>query len=103
MGSKPREKSAGADKKTNPPLSRGKSALFLAISLAFPFLLLALLEGTLRIASYGGDTSAFQKTGVAGTRYLAPGSNLGRRYLPQEKVPPSPSRDAFLEDAQRFL
>jgi tetratricopeptide (TPR) repeat protein len=77
-------------------LSSRKAAVFLAITLAFPFVLFALIEGGLRIAGYGGDTSAFSTVPMIGSEYLAPGSNVGRRYFPEEKQPPSPPRDVFL-------
>jgi lysophospholipase L1-like esterase len=77
-------------------LSRKKSAVFLAITLAFPVMLFAILEIGLRIGNYGGSTAAFESAPLIGDGYLIPGSNVGRRYFPEEKQPPAPPRDAFL-------
>jgi lysophospholipase L1-like esterase len=103
MGRKSRDKSARArpEKKeeatpARATLSPAKAAVFLIITLALPFVLIALLEAGLRIANYGGDTRAFVSPEVLGSRYLVPGPNVGRRYFPQEKFPPSPPGDAFL-------
>jgi lysophospholipase L1-like esterase len=77
-------------------LSSRKAAVFLAITLAFPFILFALVECGLRLGGYGGDTSAFISAPLIGAQYLAPNANVARRYFPEEKQPPSPPRDAFL-------
>jgi tetratricopeptide (TPR) repeat protein len=105
VGRKAREKSVRARTESKPgeeqtrpraPLTPAKAALFLFITIAFPFLVIGLLEAGLRIANYGGDTSAFQSAPALGSGYLVPGSNVGRRYFPQERFPPSPPGDAFL-------
>ncbi len=77
-------------------LSQRKAAVFLAITLAFPFILFAVIEAGLRIGNYGGDTSAFETAKPLGDSYLVAGANVGKRYFPEEKNPPSPPRDAFL-------
>ena len=77
-------------------LSRKKSAVFLAITLAFPLFLFAILEAGLRIAGYGGSTAAFESAPLIGSGYLIPAANVARRYFPEEKQPPAPPRDAFL-------
>jgi lysophospholipase L1-like esterase len=103
MGRKSRDKSVRVrpEKKeeappARAPLSSAKAAVFLIITLALPFVLIALLEIGLRVANYGGDTRAFVSPEVLGSRYLVPGANVGKRYFPQEKYPPSPPGDAFL-------
>jgi hypothetical protein len=105
VGRKAREKSVRTRTESKPgeeqtrpraPLTPAKAALFLFITIAFPFLVIGLLEAGLRIANYGGDTSAFQSAPALGSGYLVPGSNVGRRYFPQERFPPSPPGDAFL-------
>ena len=78
------------------PLTRGKAALFLAITLALPFILVAVLEAGLRIAHYGGDVAAFDTPEILHGEYKVPGVNVGRRYFPREKFPPSPPGDPFL-------
>lgn len=79
-----------------PPLSRRKATLFAAITLAFPLIIIGALESGLRIGNYGGDTSAFDRPDVLRGLYMTPGRNVGRRYFPQERLPPSPPDDAFL-------
>jgi lysophospholipase L1-like esterase len=105
MGRKAREKNqrarpekqdgpAPTDKKAE--LSPAKAAAFLLITLALPFLLLGALEIGLRLAHYGGDTSAFETPEVLQGVYKVPGSTVGKRYFPQERFPPSPPGDPFL-------
>ena len=79
-----------------PPLTPAKAAAFLVITIAFPFLLLGLLEAGLRAGNYGGSTAAFDTPEVLHGLYKVPGENVGRRYFPQEKYPPSPPGDPFL-------
>ena len=77
-------------------LSPAKATLFLAVTLALPFVLLALLEVGLRAAQYGGDLGAFDTPAVLRGAYKVPAQNLGRRYFPQEEFPPNPPADPFL-------
>src|SRR4029078_12678381 len=77
-------------------LSSRKAAAFLAITLAFPFILLLVLEAALIIGKYGGSTSAFVAAPLIGNDYLIPNGNVAKRYFPEEKNPPSPPRDVFL-------
>src|SRR5688572_1981609 len=95
-GKKPSPKKAPPRQPERVPLSRGKAIAFLAITLAFPFVLLALLEIGLRVAKYGGNLAAFDVPPVLDGRYRIPGGNVGRRYFPQENAPPTPQRDPFL-------
>lgn len=109
VGRKSREKAArdNTEKKkavtTAPPqasapgtLSPVKAALFLVITIAFPFVLVALLEVGLRAGNYGGDMAAFETPEVLGGVYKVPGERVGKRYFPQEEYPPTPPGDAFL-------
>ncbi|MEO8575259.1 MAG: tetratricopeptide repeat protein [Gemmatimonadales bacterium] len=77
-------------------LSDTKKRIFLGATLAFPFVLLAGLELSLRAAKYGGDMSAFETPPILNGLYSIPGRNVGKRYFPQEKFPPSPPGDPFL-------
>jgi len=77
-------------------LSPRKSAAFLAVTLAFPFILFLVLEIALRAGGYGGDTSAFVTAPVLGSAYLVPNEAVAKRYFPEEKNPPTPPRDVFL-------
>ena len=78
------------------PLSTAKMRVFLAITLAFPFILLLSLELGLRAGKYGGDMSAFEVPPILNGLYKIPGENVGKRYFPQERFPPSPPGDPFL-------
>jgi lysophospholipase L1-like esterase len=75
-----------------------RQKVFLAITLLFPFILLALVEGALRLGGYGGNRAAFEAPPHLRGEYLAPSRNLGRRYFTRERQPPSPPTDAFLAD-----
>jgi lysophospholipase L1-like esterase len=77
-------------------LSRKKTALFSAIAILSPLLLLAVLEVGLRVGHYGGDTSLFDAPDKLHGLYLVPGRRVGARYFPRAKSPPSPPFDAFL-------
>ena len=78
------------------PLSRGKALAFLLVTLSLPFVLLVALEVGLRAAGYGGSLAAFVTPEPLRGRYRIPSADLGRRYFPQEKFPPTPPGDAFL-------
>jgi tetratricopeptide (TPR) repeat protein len=95
-GAKPSEPKQQPARPARAPLSRGKAAAFLAITLAFPFILLIAIEIALRIGHYGGDTSAFDTPPGWKGRYKVPGENVGRRYFPRERFPPAPPADVFL-------
>ena len=95
-GKQPSPKKPPPQQRERVSLSRGKAIAFLAITLAFPFVLVALLEIGLRVGKYGGDLSAFDVPSVFDGRYRIPGGNVGRRYFPQENAPPTPQRDPFL-------
>ncbi len=77
-------------------LSPARKATFLAITIALPFLIVAAFEGGLRLANYGGDVQAFEASTALGGEYRMPGRNLGKRYFPQERFPPTPPNDPFL-------
>jgi len=70
----------------------------MAITLLLPFALVALLEIGLRVGKYGGDLSAFDTPSILHGLYKVPSENVGKRYFPQEKFPPSPPGDPFLVD-----
>ncbi len=78
------------------PLSRKKAVAFLLVTIALPFVLLGLLEAGLRAGNYGGTLEAFSTPESMHGRYRIPSANLGKRYFPQERYPPTPPGDAFL-------
>ena len=79
-------------------LSRKKRIAFATIALSLPFVLLAILELSLRIADYGGSTPLFYAPEAFGGRFLAPGESVARRFFPTEQFPPTPPNDLFLAD-----
>ncbi|MDQ3516647.1 MAG: hypothetical protein M3403_07760, partial [Gemmatimonadota bacterium] len=55
---------------TSRPLSRGRYALFLTVTLLTPLIFVGAAEAGLRIARPGGGLPAFIKAPVAGGQYL---------------------------------
>ena len=78
-----------------PTPSRGRRALFLAVTVLTPFLTLALVEGVLRLAWTGGDIPAFEPAVAGTTALLAPSPRVARRYFAGEAMPPAPPTDVF--------
>src|SRR6478672_11336249 len=89
---------AQAKKETDAPqpLTRARSNLLIADTVLFPFLLLAVLELSLRLAHYGRYTSLFEPAAVLAGRYLQAGHEVAARFFPNEQFPPSPPNDVFL-------
>lgn len=81
---------------SRPPLTPAKKAVFLTLTTALPFILVAALELALRAGTYGGDLRPFESSPVLGDAYLIPARHLGKRYFPRERFPPSPPSDPFL-------
>jgi len=78
-----------------PPLSPRRRALFLVITLLIPLLLLAALEGAVRLAWPGGAMPAFDPIKRADADFLVPGRRVARRYFAAEEFPPTPPADLF--------
>jgi tetratricopeptide (TPR) repeat protein len=76
------------------PLSPGRRRLFLAVTLALPWLLLLLLELGLRLGGYGGSYPLFVPYPDA-PGYLFPNEQLARRYFRGNTFVPSPRLDFF--------
>ena len=91
---------AQAKKKNHAPrqLTPARRALFITITVLFPFLLLAVLEVSLRLAHYGRDTSLFEPAGDLPGKYLQAGHEVAARFFPNEQFPPSPPNDVFLAE-----
>src|SRR6476661_10412627 len=94
------EEAAQAKKETDAPrpLTPARRALFIAVTVLFPFLLLAVLEVSLRLAHYGRDTSLFEPAADLPGRYLQAGHEVAARFFPNEQFPPSPPNDVFLAE-----
>ena len=98
-----KEKAAGAartKKKSKEPrkLTPAKRAAFIAITVLFPFILLVVLEVSLRLLHYGRDTPLFEKAGDLPGNYLQAGHEVAARFFPNEQFPPSPPNDVFLAE-----
>ena len=80
------------------PLTPARRALFIAVTVLFPFLLLAVVEVSLRLAHYGRDTRLFEPAADLPGRYLQAGQEVAARFFPNEQFPPSPPNDVFLAE-----
>ncbi|HKG95385.1 MAG TPA: hypothetical protein VKA84_25925, partial [Gemmatimonadaceae bacterium] len=87
---------ATAPKQTpsTPALSPRRRRLFLALTLALPWLLLLLLELGLRLGGYGGDYPLFVPF-ARQPEYLVPNAEFARRYFPAGGFLPSPELSFF--------
>ncbi|MFA6457747.1 MAG: SGNH/GDSL hydrolase family protein, partial [Bacteroidota bacterium] len=72
-----------------------KRKIFLTVTVLFPFLLLTLLEISLRLFNYGPDLSLFHKETINGTEYYSLNPDVGRRYFHQVDFTPDVSPDIF--------
>lgn len=79
-------------------MSGAKRAMFITFTLLFPFILLALLEVSLRVAHYGRQTPLFEPATDIPGNYLQNGHEVAGRFFPNEQFPPSPSNDVFLAE-----
>jgi tetratricopeptide (TPR) repeat protein len=77
----------------NPP-SRKRVVLFKAIGILLPFLILILLEFTLRIFHYGYDTSLFMEY-PRDQRYLVLNPNASRKYFTDPAMAPTGNSEPF--------
>jgi tetratricopeptide (TPR) repeat protein len=82
--------------KQSPPLSPRKRRVFYAITIAFPFILLALLEGLLRLIGYGPDLSLFTAETIRGQEYHIMNPDVRKRYFARVPFSPSTSPSFFL-------
>jgi tetratricopeptide (TPR) repeat protein len=85
-------------KKSDTPrqLTPARRALFITITVLFPFILLGLLEVSLRLGHYGRNTSLFEPAADLPGNYLQAGHEVAARFFPNEQFPPSPPNDVFL-------
>jgi hypothetical protein len=80
------------------PLSPRRRVAFLAITLLFPFVLLALLEGALRLTWDGGSIPLFVPAEQDSARLLVVNRDIARRYFHAESRPPTPPREPFARE-----
>ncbi|MDA0684760.1 MAG: tetratricopeptide repeat protein [Bacteroidetes bacterium] len=99
--SHPRTTSARKITQNNPEgepaeLSTGRKRAFTFVAIALPFMLLFLLEGSLRLAGYGGIPPLFHPVeGYQG--FIQPDENAGARFFPSIATPPNIPFDSFRE------
>ena len=91
---------ARAKKTTDTPrqLTPARRTLFITITVLFPFIVLGLLEGSLRVAHYGRTTTLFEPAADLPGNYLQAGHTVAARFFPNEQFPPSPPNDVFLAE-----
>jgi tetratricopeptide (TPR) repeat protein len=85
-----------ASRSARQPVTGAKRTAFLAVTVLFPFVLLALLEISLRVAHYGRETPLFEPAADLPGNYLQAGHDVAARFFPTEQFPPSPPNDVFL-------
>jgi tetratricopeptide (TPR) repeat protein len=76
------------------PLTRKRVVLFRAIAILLPFLILMLLEFTLRIFHYGYDTDLFTAYPRDG-RYLVLNPNASKKYFTDPAMAPTGNSEPF--------
>ena len=76
-------------------ISPGKRRAFFAITIAFPFIFLALLEIVLRTIGYGPDLSLFTTETIRGEEYHIMNPDVRQRYFAQVEFSPSTSPHFF--------
>jgi tetratricopeptide (TPR) repeat protein len=64
------------------PISKKRLWAFRLIALGFPFVLLALLEGGLRLGGYGYPTTFFVRQRIGGQEFYVPNDRFGYRFFP---------------------
>jgi lysophospholipase L1-like esterase len=74
-------------------ISSRRRALFFTVTILSPLIIIAGLEGILRLAWPSGAMPAFDHVHRAGADYLIPGQRVGRRYFAAEQYPPTPPVD----------
>ena len=77
-------------------LSASRRHAYLAITFAFPCVVLLLLEASLRVLHYGPDLSLFITQELHGRTYHIMNPEVRRRYFSQVSFAPSTSPDYFL-------
>jgi tetratricopeptide (TPR) repeat protein len=75
-----------------------KKILFTFIALALSCLVVAALEGVLRVFDYGGDTRLFVPAEAETDRFLMCNRQIARQYFPTLTRPPMPAWDAFRKE-----
>lgn len=69
--------------------------MFLAITLALPFVVLLVVEAAIRVFRPNGGLPLFVTAPVGGGRYLTANPSIGQRYFPGAAAAPAPPREVF--------
>ncbi|RPI07132.1 MAG: hypothetical protein EHM64_00465 [Ignavibacteriae bacterium] len=78
-------------------ISSRKRRVFLILTLLFPFLVLGVLEGGLRIFHYGGSIPLFVSIPDASSPYDGINGEVAKRYFTTLADVPTPRKDLFLK------
>lgn len=92
------KKKKPGNRQAEKPLSPAKKRLFVGIMLAFPPVVLILLEIALRVSNYGGDMRLFIPAPEGKTAYLTCNPNVARRYFIAQSIIPTPPKQLFLRE-----
>jgi tetratricopeptide (TPR) repeat protein len=76
-------------------LSRGRYALYLAITVLVPVLILAAVEGALRLTRPSGGLPLFVETKLMGVDYLIANRSVGARWFAGLDNAPAPAAEPF--------
>jgi len=76
-------------------LSRQRYALFLVVTLLLPALILAVVEGTLRLADRSGGLPLFVEAELVGGQYRIANRSVGARWFAGLDDPPAPPPEPF--------
>ena len=77
--------------------NRVKRMVFTGLAVLFPFLILILIEYTLRWVHCGGDLSLFVDAEAPYEAYLKINPDIGKRYFGRQSTLPKPANDVFLK------
>lgn len=75
-----------------------KKRLFWILTLAFPIILLAAVEGLLRLSHFGQLPPLFEQVRINNQDYLTPNRDFAQRYFKTTNVVPTASNDVFLKN-----
>lgn len=92
----PRRHKAQPTKHPDTEVSPSRRRIFLAFTILFPFLLLALVEVSLRLFDYGGDLRLVITRQLGGKTFYSINRSVARRYFAQAgTIIPEPADDVF--------
>lgn len=93
--------SIDTSRKAGKPLPKARHALYLAITVAIPFLAFGLLEAGLRLARPSGGLPLFREVEFVSGDYLAANPDVGRRWFAGIEGAPAPPVEPFASEKDR--